>query len=165
MHREAHRGEAGFTLVELLIIIGIISILFAVTLIAVDPARRFSESRDAVRRQDVRSLLEAIVTYITDNGGNYPANLDTVAASIQVLGTNGSGCNATTCAGYPVANMTASCSNLSGSLVETYLAAIPTDPLNGTAGNTRYYVNRTAGNRIEVGSCDPERVTSIAVKR
>jgi hypothetical protein len=49
--------------------------------------------------------------------------------------------------------------------VETYLAAIPPDPLTGTAGNTRYYINRTTGNRIEVGACDPERVTSISVKR
>lgn len=159
------KDERGFTMVELLIIIGIISILFAVTLVAVDPARRFQEARDAQRRQEVRSILEAVITYIVDNRGNYPTNLDTVASSIQVLGTNASGCDATSCAGYPTMAMTSACGDLSGSLVETYLAQMPIDPLNGTSGDTRYYVNRTSGGRVEVGSCDPERVASINVKR
>ena len=161
---EKFRKNGGFTLVELLIIIGIIGILFAVILIAVDPARRFSESRDAVRRQDVRDILEAVVEYMADNRGNYPTNIDTVPASIQLLGTD-LGCNGSACAGYVTTSIASACSNLNSSLVETYLAAIPPDPLTGTAGNTRYYINRKTGNRIEVGACDPERVTSISVKR
>ena len=163
--RKNNRRERGFTLVELLIIIGIIGILFAVILIAVDPARRFSESRDAVRRQDVRDILEAVVEYTTDNKGNTPTGLDDVPASIQLLGNSALDCSASPCAGYVSSEISTSCLDLSGSLVESYLASIPQDPNTGNAGDTRYYINKTSGNRIEVGACDPEQVTSISVKR
>ncbi|MEK7072816.1 MAG: type II secretion system protein [Patescibacteria group bacterium] len=158
--------QKGFTLVELLVVIGIIGILFAVILIAVDPARRFSEARNAVRRQDVRDVVEAVLEYMTDNRGNFPTNLDTVAASYQILGTHASGCNAAACAGLPTSYLTSVCGNLSGSLVETYLAEIPADPNTGTAGNTRYAINKTSGNRIDVVACDSELgVATINAKR
>lgn len=67
-------------------------------------------------------------------------------------------------------------------LVPNYLASIPTDPAGGTvcptggscttpgdlpvgASNSGYYLVRTAGNRIEIGACNPEQATSISVKR
>ena len=158
-------ARKGFTLVELLIIIGIIGILFAVILIAVDPARRFADSRDAVRKQDVRDILEAIVEYTTDNKGNGPGTIDQWPASIQLIGTDTNGCNSLPCAGIATNEIHYACANLIPYLVEQYLAAIPMDPVTGSAPNTRYYVNQTNNGRFEVGSCDPERVTSISVKR
>ncbi len=158
--------QKGFTLVELLVVIGIIGILFAVILIAVDPARRFSEARNAVRRQDVRDIVEAVLEFMTDNRGNFPTNLDTVAGSYQVLGTHTAGCDASACAGLAASDLTTSCADLSGSLVETYLAEIPADPSTGTDGNTRYAIDRTTGNRIEVVACDAElSVATIRAKR
>ena len=158
-------NHKGFTLVELLVVIGIIGVLFAVILVAVDPARRFAEARNAVRRQDVRDIVEAVLEYMTDNKGNFPSNLDTVTASYQLLGTNTAGCSAT-CNTLLSSYISTSCANLSGSLVETYLADIPQDPQNGTAGNTRYAINRTTGNRIDVIACDSEQsVATINAKR
>lgn len=157
--------QKGFTLVELLVVIGIIGILFAVILIAVDPARRFSEARNAVRRQDVRDIVEAVLEFMTDNRGNFPANLDTVAGSYQMLGTETVGCDAS-CGTIETSYLTSACADLSGSLVETYLAEIPFDPGTGTAGETRYVIDRTSGNRIEVLSCDSElSVATIRAKR
>ena len=158
--------QKGFTLVELLVVIGIIGILFAVILIAVDPARRFSEARNAVRRQDVRDVVEAVLEFMTDNRGNFPANIDTVAASYQILGTAATACDATACGSIVASDLTAACANLSGDLVETYLAEIPMDPNTGAAANTRYAINRSSGNRIEVVACDGELgVTTIRAKR
>ncbi|MCR4312426.1 MAG: type II secretion system GspH family protein [Candidatus Uhrbacteria bacterium] len=158
--------QKGFTLVELLVVVGIIGILFAVILIAVDPARRFSEARNAVRRQDVRDVVEAVLEYMKDNNNTFPKNIDALADSYQMLGTAETGCNATACAGIAASQLTAACADLSGSLVETYLAEIPMDPNAGTAENTRYAINKTSGNRIEVIACDSELgVTTIRSKR
>jgi len=156
-----HQPQKGFTLVELLVVIAIIVILFAVILVAVDPARRLSQARDAVRRQDVRNILEAVQEFMVDNDGDFPTGIDGVTASFQVLGTAGSGCNTTCTAETTVA----ACLDLSGDLVEDYLADIPVDPRTGTAANTDYAINLTAGSRVEVTSCDPEVAGTISVKR
>lgn len=154
-------AQKGFTLVELLVVIGIITILFAVVLVAVDPAQRLAQARNAVRRQDVRDILEAIMESIVDNDGTIPANIDSVTASSQVLGTAGSGCN-TTCTAVTTV---AACADLTGDLVEDYLSAIPMDPNTGTAANTDYAVNKTAGGRILITSCDPELSVPISAQR
>src|SRR3989338_2521196 len=62
----------GFTLVELLVVIGIIAILFAVVLIAINPAKRFAEANNARRQSDVKSILDATITYIVDKKGIAP---------------------------------------------------------------------------------------------
>lgn len=160
------RASVGFTLVELLVIISIISVLFAVTFVAIDPATRFKAARDARRYEETRSILEAIITYMADNSGTVPSGIDSVVGSIQVLGTSSTGCAASACSEFGTNNSIANaCLDLSSTLVDTYLAAMPLDPLYGTSGNTRYYVDKTSNGRIEIGSCDAERVATINVKR
>ena len=55
--------KKGFTLVELLVVIGVIGILMAVVLVAVNPARQFAAARDAQRRSDLYSITNAIYQY------------------------------------------------------------------------------------------------------
>jgi len=155
------KNTKGFTLIELLIVIVIISILAAIIYVAVDPATRFGDARNARRRSEVVSILNAVLKYQVDNNGSLPAGIDVVTGSSQVLGTAGSGCNSTCTATTTVA----ACLNLDTALVDEYLAAIPTDPSSGTAANTDYYLNRTTSGRILVGACDPENGASISVTR
>jgi len=163
--RRVHRG---FTLIELLLVIGIIAILAAIILVAVDPPKRFAQARDARRSGEAYSVLNAILNYMSDNVGAVPAGIDNDASTAQVLGTAGSGCN-TGCA--PAGTTLSACLDLTSSLVDEYITSIPIDP-KGTNGvvtydatRTGYYVNKSTNNRITVGSCNPERVSSITVQR
>ena len=160
--RNLKNNKQGFTLVELLVVIGIIVILFAVILVAVDPAKRLRQARDAVRQQDVRDLLEAIQEYTVDNNGVITGlGIDSNAATYEVVGTAAAGCDST-CTAQTTA---AACVDLTTPLVDDYLAAVPADPATGTAANSDYYVNITAAGRIVVGSCDPEVAAAIEVSR
>jgi len=158
----------GFTLIELLLVIGIIAILAAIILVAVDPPKRFSQARDARRAGEVYSVLNAVLNYMSDNLGAIPAGLDSDASTAQVLGTAGSGCN-TGCA--PAGTTLSACLDISDDLVDEFIASMPVDPkgTNGVvtydASRTGYYVNRSAKNRITVGACNPERVSSISAQR
>lgn len=71
----------GFTLVELLVVIGIIAILFAVVLVAINPAKRFSEANNARRLSDVNSILNGVLNYTVDQKGSLPAGLKVVSTA------------------------------------------------------------------------------------
>ncbi len=152
------KNNKGFTLVELLVVIAIIVILFAVILVAVDPAKRIGQAQDAVRRQDVRDIMEAIQEYIVDNDGSFPSGI-TADSNYYELGTCASGAS---CTAQTVED---ACVDLSGALVDTYLAEIPADPSTGTSAQTDYYIYRATGsNRLTIGACETYTGT-IQVKR
>lgn len=154
-------NQKGFTLIELLVVIVIIGILAAIIFVAIDPARRFGDARDARRRAEVVSILNAVLKYQVDNDGDLPTGIDAVPATGQVLGTAGSGCDS----GCGAITTVAACLDLGGDLVDEYLASIPLDPEDGLATNTGYYINRTANNRITVGACNPENAGTISISR
>src|SRR3989344_2274425 len=70
----------GFTLVELLIVIGILAVLLAIVLIALNPARQFSQANNTKRSSDVNAILNAVHQYAADNKGAIPADIPTAAA-------------------------------------------------------------------------------------
>jgi prepilin-type N-terminal cleavage/methylation domain-containing protein len=151
----------GFTSVELLIVVGIIAILAALTFVAVDPATRFAEARNAERWSATNSILNAIRNYQVDNNGLLPAALDAIPDTAQVLGTATSGCEVTCSAVATIAT----CVDLEADLVTEYLAAMPLAPKTGSAANSDYYVNVDAEGRLVVGACDPELSETISVSR
>ena len=143
----------GFTLVELIIVIAIIAILAGAIFVAIDPARRLNETRNARRASDVSTILDAIKKHQADNGGVYYTEIDALdEGAFYIIGTDGSGCD------DECANQTAedSCVDLSG-IGSNYLALVPLDPKDGTDAKTGYMIEKNA-EALTVHACNPDGV-------
>jgi prepilin-type N-terminal cleavage/methylation domain-containing protein len=142
----------GFTLIELLVVIGILAVLLAITLIAINPARQFSQANNTKRSSDVNAILNAVGQYSADNRGALPTGITTAAQNVANTGAN-----------------------LCASLMTQYLAALPVDPLTGggtpvtncaVAYDTNYTIVRSAAdNRITVSAPAAELGATISVTR
>jgi prepilin-type N-terminal cleavage/methylation domain-containing protein len=146
--------KLGFTLIEILIVIAILTILFTIALIAINPARQGSQARNTKRRNDVTAILDAVQQYMVDNHGTPPAGITTSALPIQKNGGI----------------------DLCANLVTMYLGGLPVDPQTGTGGSvtdcnsnyiTNYTIVRTSAtdNRIMVSAPAAELSTSISIQR
>jgi prepilin-type N-terminal cleavage/methylation domain-containing protein len=112
--------KKAFTLVELLIVIGIIGLLAVTLLVTLNPAEAQRKTRDAKRIKDA-STLQAIIEQVISDGVVIPAGANTLggtAANPAASSTAGatSDCGATNWFGLDVC---------------TYAKQVPVDPLNG----------------------------------
>lgn len=153
-------NKKGFTLIELLIVISIISILAVVVFVALNPAQRFKDARDARRVTDVDTILSAIHTYIVDNKGLLPTGLTSGMAETQ-LGTAASACTVST-GGCAVT--TTACLDLSTPLVK-YLKTLPIDPNGGTDAKTNYSIVVDTNGIVTVKACGTEGTSNISASR
>jgi len=62
--------KKGFTLIEILVVIGIIGILATVVLVAVNPSRQFKQARDSQRVANINTILNALGQNMADHEGN-----------------------------------------------------------------------------------------------
>lgn len=147
--KNLHKKEAGFTLIELILVVAILAIILVAIVLILDPSRRVSEARNTERQSDLRNIGEAIKTFQVDNEGPLPTGIDN---TLRVLGTNGAGCDQT-CGGEATA---ASCLNISGDIAGSYIASIPTDPLSGSVGETDYAIRRYGTTGVILRACSAE---------
>lgn len=105
-----YNTREGFTLIEILVVIGLIAILAAVVIIAINPARQFAQGRNSQRVSNVNAILNAIGQNLADNKGTFTCGsaIPTTAADIKKGGIDLRPC-----------------------LVPTYMPEIPYDPQNG----------------------------------
>lgn len=153
---QEHKNQKAFTLLEILLVIGIIAVLATVVIVSLDPAMRFRDARDSRRLSDIQSVLSAVHQYIVDNKGALPPGIDTTEREI---GTDGSGCSLST----SICGAT-DCIDLSTPLAR-YLKMMPYDPANGSDAHTHYSVQADSNNIITVRACDSEDATIASVSR
>jgi prepilin-type N-terminal cleavage/methylation domain-containing protein len=133
------RNKKGFTLVELLVTIGIIGILATVTVVSVGNAR--GKARDAKRVSDIKQIQSALELAGNDLGGFYPgAAVDTAIGGMRICG-----------AGLYINPPAAPdpCVNTS-----MYLNPIPADPTNTGALVYKYTATKGGANCVVGLDCD-----------
>ncbi len=152
----------GFTLIELLVVIAILATLAVTVFVALNPAKRLRDSRDARRKTDVATILDAIHTYTIDNGAMPPhiENLTATPVTGLVAGTvyeitDGASAGTALCAG--VTNTV----DLSTDLQDV-LADLPKDPNydSGTNGTYTGYTITVARDGATLS--DPVTTVTIA---
>ena len=123
--------KSAFTLVEILIVIGLLAILAVVTFVIINPAQRINAANDTQRREEVREIQKAIEVYSTQNGGSLP----TVSGNSLPVVTNAN-----------VLTLGAPASTLDG-FTPVYMKAIPLDP-----SGSEYRVGILANQQVIVGT-------------
>ena len=144
------RSQRGFTLIEILLVVAAIAILAGIVIVAINPNKQLGDTRNAQRRSDVTTILNAVYQYSLDNNGTLPASI--LASSTEICATG-----AASCSGLVDLSVL--------TLNQKYVVSIPTEPQKVTADGVGYLISRSANGRVIVSAQYPEQSAVITVTR
>lgn len=174
--RKNHKNLQGFTLIEILVVIGLIAILAAVTIIAINPGQNFLEARDSERRSEATQVLNAISQWVVA-GGSLAALQDGTTPTPQGFDDTNADCGtyttadgweimveltADTTAGVPAGTATPAGANqiqLADYVADpagtgedgSYIAELPEDPTDEVPGEgSGYFMCAESATRLTV---------------
>lgn len=125
--------KKGFTLLELILVIGMLAIIAATVIVAINPTNQLSSARDAARRQELREIENALEQYIID--GNVAPTIPTGIGNAKEIcqsSVTGNACTVTN-DGLDLATI----------LTPDYLVDIPIDPNETGSTLTSYYLYKS----------------------
>lgn len=141
-HVQQPASIKGFTLIELIVVVGIVAILSSFLIAILNPVEQLHKANDGRRKSDLAQIQRALEQYYQDNG-SYPNNATSCTYGIR--GTN-------------VYGPTDDCIEW-GQDWQPYMNVVPKEPLTG-----RTYVYYVGSNQqsywlyasLERGSSDPQ---------
>lgn len=153
--RKGTHKNKGFTLLEVLMVIGILAILATIVLVAINPARQFKIARDSQRTANVTAILNAVGQNMADHSGSF-------VCEGQITSMPSDQTNMSSAGGFDIARC----------IVPDYISALPYDPIKENAHyvsevdyDTGYSLLADADGRVSVSAEGELASTSISVTR
>lgn len=147
------KREKGFTLIELVVVIAIVSVLIVVLIAVVNPATQIKKGRDTQRRNTLKQLQQLLEQYYNDHG-SYPSTSSQFYASET---------------GEPAGIISNQTNDWIPGLAPTYIQSMPHDPVGGDtsssnpacAGYKKSYLYKSDGAQyILLASCSIEAAST-----
>ena len=113
------------------------------------PTKQLADTKNAQRRVDVNTILNAIYQYAIDNNGSLPTAISTGRIEICKTGQ--------TCTG--LLDLTV----LTNS--QKYIVSMPFDPVGATKSGAGYFASKSANGRVTVDAPYAENSANITITR
>ncbi|PIR47826.1 hypothetical protein COV06_00270 [Candidatus Uhrbacteria bacterium CG10_big_fil_rev_8_21_14_0_10_50_16] len=143
------RFQNGLTLLEIFLVVVAIGIIVGIVILAINPEKQLSDTRNTQRRTDVSTIANAVYQYSLEHEGSLPKNITTTATEICAKGRD--------------------CTDLIDlsalTLREEYLISIPEEPQKTNPNGAGYMMSKIDTGRITVEAQFTEQDAVISVTR